>query len=94
MNIPSVPGYEIGEITLNGQTMKVKLSPEWWLFFTQLIQQLQSNLNDFGYDIPEQTSANIALMDPTKSKGFLVYNSDTDELEVNLGGTFKVITTS
>lgn len=92
MNIPGIPGFEIGHIDLNGKRFTVTLSDEWWLFFTQLVQAIQSNLSNFGYAIPQIDSTTISNLNPTTSKGFLVYNSTTDELEINLAGMFKVIT--
>lgn len=60
-------------------------------YMGQLVQTLQSNLSDQGYKFPTLTSAQIAQLDPTKSPNVIFINSDTNELIVNLGGTFKTV---
>jgi hypothetical protein len=61
---------------------------------SQLITQLQQNLSNEGYKMPQQNAANIAILNNTKSTGALVYDKDNHVLKVNLNGTFKTITTA
>ena len=69
------------------------LTPEWANLFNQLISQLQLNLGNEGYVLPELTTAQIAdLTNIDKSKGAMVYDSVLNEFKVNINGTWKVVT--
>lgn len=61
------------------------------IYMGQMVQTLQSNLSDQGYKLPTLTSAQIAQLNPTQSPNVIFINSDTNELIVNLGGTFKTV---
>lgn len=60
-------------------------------YLGQLVQQLQANLSDQGYVMPQQTTANIAQLTGTQSIGAMLYDSDTNELKININGTWKVV---
>lgn len=66
-------------------------TPEMMGVFSQLISELQNNLSNEGYKVPQQPTANVQLLNTAKSEGALLYDSDTKELKVNIGGTFKVV---
>jgi hypothetical protein len=75
------------------------LTPEYQVFFQDLITQMQINLSDEGFRIPQQTTATIAQLKssfnsqpkPNVYFGDLLYDSTTDEAKINIAGTFKVI---
>lgn len=71
-----------------------RLTNEFKQILIQLFTQLGINLSDEGFKIPEQTSANISLLNNINSKNRLIVDSDTNQLKINLNGTFKTITTS
>lgn len=60
-------------------------------YLGQLVQQLQTNLSDEGYVMPQQPTANIAQLTGAQSVGAVLYDSDTNELKVNINGTWKVV---
>jgi hypothetical protein len=66
------------------------LTDTWRNIFIQLLAELNANASDEGLIPPSQSTANIALLDTSKV-GALVYDSDTNELKVNINGTFKVV---
>jgi len=75
------------------------LTPQWQSIFQQLITALQTNLSDEGFLPPQQPTTNIATLQtrfnassaPSNYFGDLIYDSTTDELKVNIAGTFKVV---
>lgn len=75
---------------------------EWQNMLQQLITQMQNNLSDEGFHIPQQTAANIAILqtqfaaspDPSAYNGVMLYDTTNDLLKVNIAGTFKTVTTS
>jgi hypothetical protein len=85
MNIPSVPPHPL-IVPDSGN-----LHPAWRGYFDQLTMLLQQNLSNEGYKIPQQTTANVTALNTAKSTGALLYDSDTDELKVNINGTFKTV---
>jgi hypothetical protein len=69
------------------------LTPEWQSAMSQLITELQLNLNNEGYVLPELATTDIAkLTDVAKSKGAMVYDSTTNEFKVNINGVWRVVT--
>ncbi len=68
------------------------LTNEWRQIFTQLFNQMHSNLSDEGLIAPSQTTANIAQLASTEKNGALFNNSDTDSLQVILNGIVKTVT--
>lgn len=75
------------------------LSDSWSLIMQQLITALQTNVSDQGFQIPKLTTTQInalltqfnASADPSVYFGDLLYDSTTDQLKVNIAGTFKVV---
>jgi len=66
-------------------------TPEMAGVFAQLISELQQNLSNEGYKVPQQPTANVQSLNTTQSIGALLYDSDTNELKVNINGTFRVV---
>lgn len=65
----------------------------WANIINQLITELQLNLSNEGYVLPQLTTTQISeLTDADKSKGAMVYDSTTNEFKVNINGTWKVVT--
>ncbi len=84
MNIPNFENIKF--VDHNGN-----LTPQWQLILQNLFQQLQNNLSDEGYKVPQQPTATITALNTAASTGALLYDSTTDELKVNIAGTFKVV---
>ena len=65
----------------------------WANIINQLITELQLNLSNEGYVLPQLTTTQINdLTDVNKSKGAMVYDETTNEFKVNINGTWKVVT--
>lgn len=69
------------------------MHPTWNNYFQQLNQYLANTLSPEGLQTPPQSAANIAILDNAKSLGKIVYNTDNNTVQVNLGGIFKTIQT-
>jgi hypothetical protein len=75
------------------------LTEQWQLIFQQLITALQQNVSNEGFQIPQQPTTTIntlqtqfnSTVDPAVYFGDLLYDSTTDQLKVNIAGTFKVV---
>jgi hypothetical protein len=82
MNIPNFIDSKV--IDENGM-----LTDTWKQVFTQLFGSLQGGLSDEGIALPNQTTANIAIIaDPNKS-GATLYNETTNKVMCNFNGVFK-----
>jgi hypothetical protein len=66
-------------------------TPEMMGVFSQLISEMQNNLSNEGYKVPQQPTSNVQALNTAQSEGALLYDSDTKELKVNINGTFKVV---
>ncbi|MGB1309581.1 MAG: hypothetical protein ACPG47_00140 [Leucothrix sp.] len=86
MNIPSVPHSTLTQSDGN-------VSNEWRVFFTQLVNQLQSNVSDEGFITPTQSSTDIGLLNTSQSIGGVIHDSDAKNLKGNTDGTYKILTT-
>lgn len=86
MNIPNFINEQM--VDENGY-----LTDTWRQVLSELFTQLQLNLSDESIIVPQQTTAKIAQLSTTDYEGGLLYDSDTDQLKVNLAGTFKVVQT-
>jgi hypothetical protein len=84
MNIPNFENIKF--VDSNGY-----LTESWQNIMQQLVTQLQQNLSDEGYKVPQQPTATITTLNTAASKGALLYNSTTDALEVNIAGVFKTV---
>ena len=87
MNIPNLPNEKIA-------TDSGEMHPKWRLFFTQLITEIQNNLSNEGYALPQQPTSNIALLNTAKSNGRLIYDSTTQQVKANISGTYRVVSTT
>lgn len=68
------------------------LTPEWSNILTQLITELQLNLSNEGYRLPQLKTAQITqLTAPDKSLGNMVYDLTTNEMKVNINGVWKIV---
>ena len=93
----NIPNFENVALTNRGSM----LSDTWALILQQLITALQTNLSNEGFRIPQAPTTMItalqtqfALMpDPTVYYGDMLYDTTTDQLKVNIAGTFKVVVT-
>lgn len=83
----NIPNYENVPVIEKGGV----LTAAWSLILQQLISELQKNLSNEGYIVPQQPTATITMLNTTASTGALLYDSDTDELKVNIAGTFRVV---
>lgn len=87
MNIPNLPMGPL--VDKNGHATN-----EFWGILSQLIIEMQQNLSNEGYKVPQQTTSTINELNTPQSEAALLYDSDTKELKVNIDGTFKVIQTA
>jgi hypothetical protein len=91
----NIPNFENVAVTTSGSL----LSEVWTLILQQLITELQNNLSNEGYLVPQQPTTTIAMLQaqyalspvPSVYYGNLLYDSTTDQLKVNIAGTFKVV---
>lgn len=60
-------------------------------YLGQLVQQIQANFSDQGYIVPQQPTDNITALNKPELIGALLYDKDTNELKVNINGTFKTV---
>jgi hypothetical protein len=75
------------------------LTPEYQVFFQDLITQLQQNLSNQGFQLPQQPTAKInyissvfaASPNPNVYYGNIIYDTTTDQAKLNVAGTYKVI---
>ncbi len=68
------------------------LTEQWQFILQQLFTQMQNNLSNEGLNVPQQPTTTINQLNTNASKGNLLYDDTTDELKVNIAGTFRVIT--
>jgi hypothetical protein len=87
MNIPNY--LEDQFVDKNG-----RLSDPWKQILMQLFTQMQSNLSDEGYKVPQQGTDTINQLNTTQSTGALLYDNQTHELKVNINGEFKTVQTA
>lgn len=85
MNIPSFVNTRI--VDENGI-----LTPEWANIFNQIITELQLNLSNEGYVLPQLATTDIAKLTGTQSIGSMVYDSTTPAMKVNINGVWKTVT--
>ena len=59
-----------------------RMNPQWYLFFQQLTQALQTNLKPVGFVIPPLATTNNAdLGNRASAVGNIVFNSTTQEFK-------------
>lgn len=86
MNIPNL--YTGTQVNEDGM-----LSAEAHQQFDQLFSELQNNLSNEGFMIPQQDTDTITSLNHDKSKSALLYNQNHNEFNGNVNGTFKTIPT-
>lgn len=69
------------------------LTPAQQIFIDQMNQLFQMNLSDNGWQLPHQTTANIAQIAPSMKDGTMWYDTDTNEPKMKVAGVVKVIQT-
>lgn len=79
---PNVPSGDL--------SMGNKVSPEWNMYHTQTTQALQQNFSSYLLT-PGNTTTNINKLDTIISVGALIYDQTTNELKVNINGTWRVV---
>lgn len=84
MNIPNFDNVQF--VDRNGY-----LTEYWQLILQQLFNELQQNASNEGLKAPQQPTLTINALNTAASTSALLYDSDTDELKVNIAGTFKVV---
>lgn len=61
-------------------------------FMSQLLTQLQTNLNPEGIFIPQQPTTNITTLNTPKSTSAILYDSTTNQFKGCINGVFKIFT--
>lgn len=84
--IPNLP-----QPTSKTITEEMMFTDIWYLFFSQLIIALQKQLSTNGLGFPEANTATIASLNNPSTLNTMIKNSDTNELLVNLTGTYQVV---
>jgi len=69
------------------------LTDTWRAILSQVLTQLQINFSHEGLKIPQQSTTNVNALNTSKSIGSLLYDKDTNQLKVNINGTYKVVQT-
>ena len=83
-----IPNFANDKLTDKEGTM----TAVWANIISQIIQQLQINLSNEGYVLPQLTTTQINGLTGVQSIGAMVYDSTLDEFKVNINGTWKVVT--
>ena len=89
MIIPNLPREPL--LTINKDTKMPLINPAWQAYHNNLTKQLQSNLSDEGYVIPQQPQANINTLNTMTSQGRFIFNSDNSSMQMNNNGTYQSI---
>lgn len=64
----------------------------WQLFFTNLIQSLQTNFKPEGIVVPSQSDTNISALTATQSIANILYDVTNNDFKGNVNGTWKTFT--
>lgn len=93
MNIPNFPLS--AWISKTGENQYF-IHPEVMGVFRQLFIEMQQNLSNEGFSIPQQNTANIAIIgaNPAPPIGRIIYNSEAHSFVGNVNGVFKTFTMS
>lgn len=87
MNIPTFHNSRVVDKDGN-------FTSEWLSIMQILFSQLKSNFSREGIRVPQQPTSTINdpnVLNNIASKGVVIYDETTNELKVNINGTFKVI---
>lgn len=89
MNIPNNPDIPV---IIKREDGNYYWTEEWQNIWDQLFQTLQLNASEEGLVPPSQSTANIAIIEPTSKEGTIIYDSTTKQFKGNEGGVFKIFT--
>lgn len=89
MKIPILPTRQNMLVDENGQMNKV-----WYLFFSQLNQELQQNVSQEGTTIPSQTASDIATIQAANPVSSIISNKKNGDVYLSINGVFEKITTT
>jgi hypothetical protein len=65
--------------------------PAWQQWFQQVTTIIQNNLSPQGFILPQQPTTTIKQLNTAASKGAMIYDETTNEVKINIDGTFKVM---
>lgn len=86
MNIPNYLTDQL--VDENGE-----LTTPWARTISQLLVELESNLSNEGYKLPQQPTTNIDLIiEQPQTEGTMIWDSTTKQMKVNDGTGWKVVT--
>lgn len=92
----NIPNFQFSELV---DDKKFMTNP-WQIAFQQLLTELQKSLSNDGFIVPTKaTTAEITKLqnyfnaqdNPSVYYGNLLYDGQTNQLKVNIAGTFKVV---
>lgn len=89
-----IPNYVHDKAVIIEGPDKGKFSSQWQLFMTQLTTQMQNNLSNEGYVVPQQSTTNInAIAGSAQAQNGirLLVDSDTNELKAIVNGVVKTV---
>lgn len=89
MNVPNLPHMMTPLTMPSGH-----IHPDWYLYFTQLTNEMQTNLSQEGTSIPSQSTNNILKIQNGLQSPKIIYDSDLEVPKISVNGIFKTITTS
>lgn len=70
-----------------------ELTTPWARTLSQLFIELEQNLSDEGYKLPQQPTDNIDLLTAQpQTEGTMIWDSTTKQMKVNDGSGWKVVT--
>lgn len=69
-----------------------RLTQEAYQFLSNLITQLQTNLNSQGFQMPVVPAATIAQLTNVKNAGAIMYDQNNNLFKGNVNGTIKTFT--
>ena len=86
MNVPNV-------LTEKMVDEKGYLTPAWRQYHTQMNSQMNTYLSNEGIVIPKQNTEDTTkiLTSSTSPVGKILYDSQTNQLKVNINGVIKII---
>lgn len=68
-----------------------KITDDWWVYLSNLIQSLYINANPEGLAVPEQPAANIATIENINSQNTFVVDSTNGLLKFNINGIYYTV---
>lgn len=89
MIIPNLPHPTDPLVDKNGI-----ITDTWYLFFQQMVQELQVNLSQEGLNIPSQKTSDISKIQSNSPSPCFISNKDTGDAYVLVKGIFEKISTT